>query len=158
MNRPCAGQAMAEYAVLIGVITAAMLGIQLYAKRGIEAGVKVAADQISPCVGDPCADDPQGEQAQAAGMSYETGDRTSRAFAIGGDQTAKPFAIGTVLANESGVNTRQAHTTTTAMSEGGSVTRTMAPGPDNKDTTVGVLTDRGPGVAQHSEVVVDRRR
>ena len=144
--RRMAGQAVAEYAVLIGVITAAMLGIQLYAKRSIQAGVKVAADQMSPCVGDPCRPDPTGETAQAYGMNYETGDRTQRAF-----------AVGFVLANESAMQTRQAHATTSATSEGGSVTRTIGPGQDTVDTT-GVLPGYGPGAAQHSEVVIDRRR
>gem|GEM_PF-915671 len=146
-------QATAEYALLIGVVTAAMLGIQLYAKRGIQAGVKAAADQMSPF-----ADDSRGEVAQAEGMSYETGDRTKRAF-----------AVGFVLANKSSLKTHQAHTSASQMREGGTVTRTIEPGQDVVETS-GMLTDCGPGVAQHSEVdcgpgvaqhsevAVDRRR
>lgn len=45
--RPGAGgQSASEYAILLGVITVFVLGIQAYAKRGIQAGVRMAADQI----------------------------------------------------------------------------------------------------------------
>ena len=40
------GQSIMEYVVLIGVVAAAVLGMQAYAKRGIQAGIKVAADRI----------------------------------------------------------------------------------------------------------------
>ncbi len=132
--------------MLIGIITAAMLGIQLYAKRGIQAGVKVAADQMSPCVGDPCVSDPTGESAQANGLSYETGNRTTRAF-----------AVGLVLANKSAIRTHQEHTVTNAIGFEGAAQRTIEPGQDVVQTT-GELQGYGPGVAQHSEVAVNRRR
>ena len=45
-QRSVGGQAIVEYAILIGVITAAIVGMQTYAKRGIQATVKLAADQI----------------------------------------------------------------------------------------------------------------
>jgi Flp pilus assembly pilin Flp len=35
-----------EYAVLIGIVTAALVTMQTYIKRGVQAGIKVAADQI----------------------------------------------------------------------------------------------------------------
>ena len=40
------GQSIIEYVILIGVVAAAVLGMQAYAKRGIQAGIKVAADRI----------------------------------------------------------------------------------------------------------------
>ena len=43
---PRRGQSIIEYVILIGVVAAAVLGMQAYAKRGIQAGIKVAADRI----------------------------------------------------------------------------------------------------------------
>ena len=43
---PYGGQAIVEYAVLIGIVAAALVTMQTYIKRGIQAGIKVAADQI----------------------------------------------------------------------------------------------------------------
>ena len=40
------GQAIVEYAVLIGIVTAALVTMQTYIKRGVQAGIKAAADQI----------------------------------------------------------------------------------------------------------------
>ncbi len=62
------GQAILEYTIVLGVITAAILAMQLYAKRGIQAGVKVMADQI----GD-----------QADGIRYESGERQNKVVAEG---------------------------------------------------------------------------
>lgn len=42
------GQAIAEYAILFGIVTMAILGMQVYAKRGLQASVKQFADQIGP--------------------------------------------------------------------------------------------------------------
>lgn len=81
-----AGQVSTEHAILLGVITAALVGIQLYAKRGLQAGIKSAADQLSPFrIGGNPAGDPDGERAQAAGMISETGERRNRATAIRSD-------------------------------------------------------------------------
>lgn len=41
-----AGQAIAEYAILLGVVAAALAIMQAYAKRGLQAGIKAAADQV----------------------------------------------------------------------------------------------------------------
>ena len=43
---PSKGQAVVEYAILIGVVTVAIVGMQTYAKRGLQAGIKLAADQL----------------------------------------------------------------------------------------------------------------
>lgn len=40
------GQAIVEYAVLIGIAATALVVMQTYIKRGVQAGIKVAADQI----------------------------------------------------------------------------------------------------------------
>ena len=40
------GHSITEYVILLGVVAAAVVGMQFYAKRGIQAGIKVAADRI----------------------------------------------------------------------------------------------------------------
>lgn len=40
------GQSIAEYAVIISVVTAALLAMQVYLKRGIQAAVKYSTDQF----------------------------------------------------------------------------------------------------------------
>lgn len=85
-----AGQAIVEYAIVVGLIVAAILGMQVYAKRGIQAGIKGAADQLSPF-----ADDPTGEQAQAEGMRYESGERRNRAVDAPGGTEEKYSTVTT---------------------------------------------------------------
>lgn len=46
MNERARGQSITEYVILLGVVAAAVLGMQSYAKRGIQAGIKAAADRI----------------------------------------------------------------------------------------------------------------
>ena len=99
------GQAIMEYAILIGVVTAAMLGMQLYAKRSLQAGIKTAADQLSPY-----PDDPHGERAQLDGMRYESGDRKTRVF-----------AVGDAMVNESAARTVVHQVATTSTTTGGGV-------------------------------------
>lgn len=41
-------QSISEYVVLIGIVTAALLGMQVYMKRGIQGVIKVQADQLGP--------------------------------------------------------------------------------------------------------------
>ncbi len=39
-------QSVSEYAILIGIITLALVGMQVYMKRGIQGVVKMAADEV----------------------------------------------------------------------------------------------------------------
>ena len=41
------GQTTAEYAILIGVVVAALVGMQVYVKRGVNARLKDASDTVS---------------------------------------------------------------------------------------------------------------
>lgn len=45
------GQSILDYAILLGVITTTLVGMQFYIKRGIQAGIKVSADQLG-CQGE----------------------------------------------------------------------------------------------------------
>lgn len=40
------GQSITEYILLIGIVTAALLGMQVYMKRGIQAVIKSASDEM----------------------------------------------------------------------------------------------------------------
>jgi hypothetical protein len=39
------GQGTAEYAILIGIVIAAVMAMQVYVKRGLQAGMKFAVDK-----------------------------------------------------------------------------------------------------------------
>ena len=45
--RKCAGQSTAEYAILVGVVIAAVVGMQVYMKRGLQAKVAQVADHYT---------------------------------------------------------------------------------------------------------------
>lgn len=45
-KRNSLGQSMGEYVVLIGIVTLALITMQTYMKRGIQAGIKIAADEL----------------------------------------------------------------------------------------------------------------
>lgn len=45
------GQSISEYVILIGIVSMALLAMQTYMKRGIQAVVKVAADEMSQDAG-----------------------------------------------------------------------------------------------------------
>lgn len=40
------GQSMAEYAILIAIVSAALLAMQVYMRRGIQGVIKAAADDV----------------------------------------------------------------------------------------------------------------
>ena len=70
-----------EYGILLAVVAAAVMGMQFYAKRGIQGVVKVAADQLSPVTDQNGLG--LGREAQVAGMQYEAGDRSHSVLATG---------------------------------------------------------------------------
>ena len=85
------GQAIMEYLLLFGVVAAAITGMMVYAKRGIQAGLKVAADDLTPFPGDP-------EKAQIEGMRQETGDTRT---------PAQTLVAGLTVASDSSATTTQ---------------------------------------------------
>lgn len=85
------GQSITEYLLIFAVVAAAMTGMMVYAKRGIQAGLKVAADDFSPFPSDP-------EKAQIEGMRQETGD--SRA-------PGETVVTGLTIARDSSETTNQ---------------------------------------------------
>jgi len=109
MERRRDGQALMEYAVLIDLVVAALVGMQVYTKRGIQAGIKEAADQI----GD-----------QQGGMKYESGERRNRTV-----------AAGTVLDRRSSTTAESGRTNRDVQGAGGGLTRTIA----EQTSTAGAL-------------------
>lgn len=41
------GQSITEYAILIGIVSAAVMGMNVYIKRGVQAGIKQSVDQMA---------------------------------------------------------------------------------------------------------------
>lgn len=142
------GQISSEHAILLGIVTAAMLGMQLYAKRGLQAGMKASIDWLSPFrIDGKAAGDPDGERAQLAGMAYESGERRNRAV-------AEP---GSPVAREVGVTAESSVTQKIHAQEAGSgqiVTTTETTETSSSSGT----TSQGGGVSQYSEVVVEASR
>jgi Flp pilus assembly pilin Flp len=120
------GQSVLEYAILVGIVMAAILGMQIYAKRGIQAGIKTAADQL----GD-----------QLKGMQYESGDRQRSVI-----------AAGDALTRESAVTTASDRRIRTRATAGGG--RQMDVIRDTS-ANAGALATRGAGVSSYSETVVE---
>ncbi len=126
------GQAILEYAILLGIVTAALLGMQLYAKRSLQATVKFTADQIGN---------------QADGIRYEGGERQNKVVAEG--QTRQRVTA----ASSSPVRTQN----TQELDGGGQLTTT-----DEINEVQGAVTQCGdggcpPGTASFSQVVIDVR-
>ena len=119
-----------EYALIIGVVAAAVLAMSAYAKRGIQSGIKTATDAISPSRWlDPNAD-PNGEIAQLNGIREESGDRQQNGL------------IGEVVVRES-------ETMTTSRSFANNSIRM------SNSSTTGSLAGRGAGASSYSEVIID---
>lgn len=134
-------QSFVEYALLLTVVVAALVGMQLYAKRGIQAGVKTATDRMSPF-----PNDPQGELAQLAGMNQEAGQRE--------DEALSPFDLsGRLLNKRSRSRAISGQFTTMNVVEGGATTTTFS----EATTKSGALSDVGPGVSSESVVIMGVR-
>ena len=130
------GQAFVEYAILFAVIAAALLGMQLYAKRSLQGGIKMAVDRMSPHPGDA-----NGEQAQADGIRFESRDRQDKVIA----------SVGSVLARDSSTTAVSNQTLASAALPDGSVGTTVTT--DTMNIT-GSLAAIGPNVSDHTAVVL----
>jgi len=47
-KRSSKAQSVAEYVILIGLVSLALIGMQVYMKRGIQGVVKAASDELGP--------------------------------------------------------------------------------------------------------------
>lgn len=132
----CRGQAIMEYAIVIGLVIAALLGMQVYAKRSIQASIKTAADGLSPFAGDT-----DGKKAQIAGASYEAGERRNRAIT----------EAGTVLERRAAVTTDVQRKLAISEKAGGVRSTTI-----QSDTTSNTGALAG-GASSYSKVVVESK-
>ncbi len=103
VSRPRGGQAILEYVLLFGVVAAAIIGMQVFGKRGIQATLKTAADDMSPFAGLP-------EKAQLEGMRQEAGDKR--------DALGRPM-VGAMLASDASMTTVQESDINMGMTTGG---------------------------------------
>lgn len=135
------GQSIVEYVLVVMVVSAAVMAMSTYAKRGIQASVKVAADRLSPC-----PDDAKGERAQLEGMRVESGDTC-------GQTTTTP---GRVLVKREAVRRDTEEEHIVKETPGAAKEWTIIRG---VTTTTGTLKvpGKGAGIASYSEVVVDER-
>ncbi len=92
------GQAFMENALTIAVVAAAVIGMQVYAKRSIQGVLKFGADRLSPC-----ANDKNGVMAQLEGTRYETGEHLSKPCESA--RTGLPMPAGTTMNRQSGTST-----------------------------------------------------
>ena len=67
----CRGQAVAEYAIVAGVVIAAIVGMQIYLKRGMQAKWKTVSNMYGSISANPFAGEPVGVTPIAAMNQYE---------------------------------------------------------------------------------------
>lgn len=148
------GQTVVEYAILIGVVAASVVGMQVFSQRAIQAVIKHAADELTPhSLALDGLDDPEGEWAQRDGMQHETGNR----------EQALEFIPGDIRVNQTATRTVTDRAVAVAGADDGQVGRVINPGQDTVDV-IGALEVCGeepalcpPGTIQNTEVVVLRR-
>jgi Flp pilus assembly pilin Flp len=102
MIRKQLGQTAMEYALIFAVVSAVIVTMSIYAKRGVQAFLKVAADDMASPLA-PVNRDP--EAAQFEGMKQEAGDNRTEEFRA---------RSGTVLSRDSVVTTTDDGTVTNA--------------------------------------------
>ena len=128
------GQSVAEYAILIGVVSAAIIGMSTYAKRGMQGMIKKAADDMSVNHRSKSATlaDPTGEKAQLAGMEAEAGVKSD------------PTVAGAVRKRDSSAETSSSSETKLTQSAGGALSRQLNDKTSTKGTsTAETLTSTG---------------
>lgn len=81
------GQTILEYAVLIAIVGAVFIGMQTYIKRAIQAGVKIAADQIGSQRQGLKEIDPLKGFKQEASINVVTDDTSNVKTSFGGRRT-----------------------------------------------------------------------
>ena len=135
--QPSSGQAVVEYGILMAVLVAALLAMQAYSKRSLQAGVKMIADTVS-------IEGLSSDESQIAGMEYEAGERSSSA-------TSSSTTVGDTLSKRSRIRTVTTQQLNPRQSLGGA-----------QDTTVNTdsaqhIGELGGGVVAESDIIADIR-
>jgi len=71
------GQGIIEYVILIAVVSAALLGMQVYMQRGIQAVARIASDEVGSQV-DSLEDADKSANTTSGTEEYSTGTTRSR--------------------------------------------------------------------------------
>ena len=88
------GQSLVEYSVVLVIIAAAVMSMQLYMKRGLQAAVKIQADRLGPQQKQINTSDRQ--QSSTNSFSSETRDGVNiRQVSAGGGQSITTTSIDT---------------------------------------------------------------
>ena len=77
------GQAVFEYAVILGIVVLALSLMQTYVRRGIQAGIKVAADELGTQQGS-VEQDPSKGTVQESSINSSASVRQTSAVTAGG--------------------------------------------------------------------------
>ncbi len=83
----CFGQSTMEYAVLLALVAAAIVGMQIYVRRGIQGRIKNLANEISP-------------------EHYEAGTTISNSTTIQSGRTVSKYEDGATTASQNETVTR----------------------------------------------------
>jgi hypothetical protein len=92
----CDGQSLSEYVILIAIVSAALLAMQVYMKRAIQAAIRVASDQagkqddVNPDVTDETA-----IRSSSYAVANENNIDRKRTFTGGIQRTDLPFQVDT---------------------------------------------------------------
>ena len=138
------GQTVIEYVMVGAVVVAILLTMQVFLQRRVQAVLKLAADDLSPYK-NVAGGDPDGKQAQLAGLRYETGERRDKKF---------HYEVGTVLERQSAVRTTTDANINLRETPGGRTERNVF---SDHTNTAGAVTGRGAEVSAYSSVVVSEK-
>lgn len=94
-------QVIFEFAIVLALVALALVMMQLYLKRGIQAGIKIAADELGLQQDSVELDAESGEVSESF-MRVDTGSTRSIAQALGGQHTLTLIETSEILY---GVNT-----------------------------------------------------
>jgi len=102
------GQSVAEYAILVGVVVAAIVGMQVYVKRSLQGKVKAVADSF--------ATDASGVVSPLQYEPYYTGAGETETKVVRQKATEKMTAGGRI--SRTGIDEETTRTTPTATKQG----------------------------------------
>ena len=97
-RRSALAQSISEYILVIGIVTAAFVAMQAYVKRGIQAVIKVGADQVGDQQRAEETDPQKGAKTSSKTRSISEGTTTLESF-LGGSQKTTQESASTTTGN-----------------------------------------------------------
>jgi len=80
------GQNIIEYTLILGIVVLALSAMQTYVRRGIQAGIKIAADELGPQEGVEETDPDKGLKTASSINTQTQGTRRIQLFGGGRQQ------------------------------------------------------------------------